>query len=108
MVPLPGTNSLRKEHGRRKVVPQPQNDRDAVVPVQVLRVDAQQVPARQRAARRVQDVQRLVHQLAQLAETLVHGPHVGRLLARALKGDACAMCEVKFQSGWGRHVPSSV
>lgn len=96
VVPQAGTDSLRKEHRRRKVVPQPQNDRDTVVPVQVLRVDTEQVPAREPTARRVQYVQRLVYQLAKLAEALVHGPHVGRLLARALQGNTCAKCECGF------------
>ena len=86
-------------------MPQPENFWYPVVPVEVLRVDAQQFPRRQRLARRVQYVQRLVYELAQLAEALVHGPHVGRLLVRSLQRRAYIVRKVRTVRF---HLPSSV
>ena len=54
---------------------------DPVVPIEVLVVDIQQVAAGDGLDGGVQDVKRLVHELAQLAETLIHRADIGGLFA---------------------------
>jgi hypothetical protein len=47
-------HSLGKENGRGEVVAKPQNFGYLVIPVQVLRVNGEEVPAREWPARRMQ------------------------------------------------------
>ena len=67
---------LCEEDSRCEVVAQPQDLGDLVVPVQVLRVNLEQVPTGEWSARRMEYVQRLVNKLAELAEALVHRSYV--------------------------------
>lgn len=63
---------------------QPQSLRYPIIPVQVLRVNGQEVPRREWVPWRVEYIQRLMNQFTELAEALVDGSNIGRLLARTL------------------------
>lgn len=61
-------------------MPEPQCLGDPVIPVKELRVYLQEFPARHPPSGRVEIVQGLVNQLAELSEALVDRAHVIRLL----------------------------
>lgn len=52
-----------------------------VVPVKKVRIDVDQVSTGEQPTRRVEDVQRLMNELTQLAKTFVYRANVGWLLA---------------------------
>lgn len=80
---------------------EPQHFWYPIIPVQVLRVNREEIPAREGAPRRVEDVQRLMDKLAKFTKALVHGPDVGRLLAGLLERCACELTQL-LVLGWFR------
>lgn len=74
----------------------PQNLRYPIVPIQVLCVYLEQIPAGKRPARGVKDVQRLVYKLAQLAKAFVHRPNVRWLFARLVQRSAWTTRQITF------------
>lgn len=79
---------LGEEDCRGKVVAQAEGPGYPVVPVEVLGINIEQIAGGQGLARRVQNVEGLVDQLAQLTKALVNGSDVGWLLARSLQRGA--------------------
>lgn len=59
--------------------------RYSIVPVQILGIDVEEISRGQGVTRRVEDIERLVDKLTQLAKAFVDRSDVGRLCARSLK-----------------------
>lgn len=74
-------NLLCEQDSRGKVVPQSKHFGNVVVPIQEVRIDVDQISTGEQSTRRVENVQRLVNELTQLAKTFVYRSNIRWLLA---------------------------
>lgn len=74
-------NLLCEQDSRGKVVSQSKHFGNVVVPIQEVRIDIDQISTGEQSTRRVENVQRLVNELTQLAKTFVYRSNIRWLLA---------------------------
>jgi hypothetical protein len=72
---------LSEQHSWGEIMPQSKDLRYAIIPIEVLCVHVQKFSRCKGFAGGMKNVQRLVYELAEFAETFIYGTHVRRLLA---------------------------